>query len=334
MKAARLLAITLLLQARGKVTATELGRVLEVSERTIYRDIASLEAARVPVVAESGPMGGYSLSEGYRMDPTQFSGEEAASLAIGGAALRGLLESDLGGALQQALAKIEAALPPEIRDGVRAGRERFLFDSARWYTSAGLPEAHFPILRLAVIHGRRVRLCYQSRGADRDEWREVDPLGLVNKAGTWYLVGFCMNRTALRTFRLARILAVEALEIPRDLYQDFDLARYWRDSRARVEARTSYNVQVRVDGALAPDVLAHKLTFIRAERLPDGTLEAEIDFEFLDAAINFAMRFGPLIEILAPPEARKAVAVAAEAVFARHGGSQSHILPNSAFGGV
>jgi predicted DNA-binding transcriptional regulator YafY len=227
MKAARLLAITLLLQARGKVTATELGRVLEVSERTIYRDIASLEVARVPVVAESGPMGGYSLSPGYRMDPTQFSGEEAASLAIGGAALSGLIETDLGGALQQALAKIEAALPPEFRDGVRAGRERFVFDSARWYERAGPPEAHFSSLRLAVIHGRRIRLCYQRRDAEQDEWRDVDPLGLVNKAGIWYLVAHCLTRNALRTFRLARILAVDVLEVPRATYKDFDLATYW-----------------------------------------------------------------------------------------------------------
>ncbi len=318
MKAARLLAITLLLQARGKVTATELGRVLEVSERTIYRDIASLEAARVPVVAESGPMGGYSLSSGYRMDPTQFSGDEAASLAIGGAALRGLLESDLGGALQQALAKIEAALPPEFRDGVRAGRARFLFDSAQWYASAGPPETHFPTLRLAVLHGRRVRLAYQRRDAERDEWREVDPLGLVNKAGIWYLVGYCLNRKALRTFRLARVLAAEALEVPRASYPDFDLASYWRESRARVEAHTSDPVLVRIDGALAPDVLARPLSFLRAIRLPDGTLEAEIDFEFLEAAVRFAMRFGPMMAIVGPPDARPAVAVAAEAVAGRH----------------
>jgi predicted DNA-binding transcriptional regulator YafY len=318
MKAARLLAITLLLQARGKVTATELGRVLEVSERTIYRDIASLEAARVPVVAESGPMGGYSLSPGYRMDPTQFSGEEAASLAIGGAALRGLLESDLGGALQQALAKIEAALPPEFRDGVRAGRERFLFDSAQWYASAGPPEPHFPSLRLAVLHGKRVRLSYQRRDAERDEWRDVDPLGLVNKAGIWYLVGYCLTRNALRTFRLARVLAVEVLEVPRAIYPDFDLATYWRESRARVEARPSFPVLVRVDGALAPDILARPLAFLRAARLPDGTLEAEIDFEFLEEAVSFAMRFGPMLEIVGPPEVRQAVASSAQAVTERH----------------
>src|SRR5579875_2701454 len=115
MKAARLLAITLLLQARGKLTATELADVLEVSERTIYRDIASLETARVPVVAESGPDGGYSLPDGYRVDPTRFSGEEAASLAIGGAILQGVQGVAMAASLQQALAKIEAALPPEHR---------------------------------------------------------------------------------------------------------------------------------------------------------------------------------------------------------------------------
>src|SRR5579871_6938981 len=101
MKAARLLAITLLLQARGKLTAHELGRLLEVTPRTIYRDIASLDEARVPVVAEPGPDGGYSLPDGYRVDPTRFSGEEAASLAIGGATLHGLQETTLAATLHQ-----------------------------------------------------------------------------------------------------------------------------------------------------------------------------------------------------------------------------------------
>jgi predicted DNA-binding transcriptional regulator YafY len=318
MKAARLLAITLLLQARGKLTATELGRVLEVSERTIYRDIASLEGARVPVVAESGPEGGYSLAPGYRMDPTQFSGEEAASLAIGGAILQGLHESDLAAALQQALAKIEAALPPEFRDGVRAGRERFLFDAAQWYASEGQPDTHFPVLRAAVLHGRRVRLCYKRRDAAQDEWRDVDPLGLVNKAGIWYLVGYCLSRRALRTFRLARVLAVEALGIPRASYSDFNLAIYWQESRARIEAHTSFPVIVHADPELAVDILARPLTILRSIRLPDGSLEAEIDFEYQAAAVNFALQGGARLEIVAPEAVRAAVIAAAETVAARH----------------
>lgn len=318
MKAARLLAITLLLQARGKLTAQELGRLLEVTPRTIYRDIASLETARVPVVAEPGPDGGYSLPAGYRVDPTRFSGEEAVSLAIGGAILRGLRETSLAATLQQALAKIEAALPPEYRESVRAGRERFLFDTAQWYAASVPPDAHLPVLRSAVLHGRRVRLLYRGRAATQSEERDVDPLGLVCKAGLWYLVGFCRSKRALRTFRLARIQTVESLAARRDEYPDFDLSRYWEEARTRMEARRPFPVVVRVDPECAGELLERPLTLLRIDHGADGAVEAEIDLESLGHAVSFVLGFGPCLEVLAPAALRAAVAETAEALAGRH----------------
>ena len=318
MKSARLLAITLLLQARGKLTATELGRVLEVSERTIYRDIAALGEARVPVVAESGPEGGYSLIDGYRVDATLFSGEEAVSLAIGGAILHGLQEATPVGVLRQALAKIEAALPPEYREAVRAGQERFLFDAAQWYAGAAQPDVHLPILRGAVLHGRRVRLHYLGRDATQSEEREVDPLGLVYKAGTWYLIGFCHSRCALRTFRLGRILAAEPLAVPRGEYPTFDLARYWEENRARLEVRGSYMATVRAVPALAVELLGRPYTFHYARRFADGSLEASLDLESLELARAFALSCGPDLEVLEPAELRALVIASASAIVSRY----------------
>lgn len=319
MKAARLLAITLLLQARGKLTAMELAHVLEVSERTIYRDIASLEVARVPVVAEPGPDGGYSLPDGYRVDPTRFSGEEAASLAIGAAILHGLQETAVAASLQQALAKIEAALPLEYRPAIRAGRERFLFDAAPWYASVAAPDAHLPALRGAVLDGRRVRLRYSGRDAAQYEWRDVDPLGLVYKAGVWYLVGFCLSRCALRTFHLGRIDRLELLETLRDRYPSFDLARYWEESRARVEEQAPwFPILVRVDAASADDVLRRASKVLHTTRLPDGSLEVEVNLECQARAISFALSVGPELEVLSPIEVRAAVAAAATSIAARH----------------
>jgi len=307
MKAARLLAITLLLQARGKQTARELGRVLEVSERTIYRDIAALGEARVPVVAEPGPEGGFWLADGYRMDPTVFSGEEAVSLAIGGAILHGVRDMELGGAVQQALAKVEAALAPELRDSVRAGRERFLFDHLAWFAGAGVPDANLATLRMAVLHGRRVRLIYKSRDAAESEERDVDPLGLVCKAGLWYLVGFCFRRGALRTFRLCRIVGMESLAVLRASYPDFDLARYWEQARSLLEARASFPVVVWVDPGFVEELLGRRLTVLRSERCADGSLIAEIDLESLEQALHFAMRWGRSIEVREPAVLREAI---------------------------
>jgi predicted DNA-binding transcriptional regulator YafY len=318
MKSARLLAITLLLQARGKMTAEELGRELEVSERTIYRDIAALGAARVPVMADSGPAGGYSIAGDYRLDPTLFSGDEAVSLAIGGAVLRGLREVELTATLQQALAKIEAALPPEHRDSVRAGQQRFLFDGAAWYATASPAQPHLPILRSAVLHGWRVRLRYQRRDAMEAEERDVDPLGLVYKAGIWYLVGYCFSRSALRTFRVGRIVAVESLAAPRAEYPDFDLARYWEESRTRLEARRPFPVVLRVAAPMAADFLERPLTFLQISRCPDGTVEAEIDLDSLELSVSFVLGFGPHCEVLAPATVRDAVRTVASTIAQRH----------------
>lgn len=318
MKAARLLAITLLLQARGKLTAEALAAVLEVSPRTIYRDIVSLEAARVPVVAESGPEGGYSLPEGYRMDASRFSGEEAASLAIGGAILQGIAKGEMAASLQQALAKIEAALPPEYRGDVRAGRERFLFDATSWYAAAVAPAEHLSALRSAVLHGRRVRLCYMSRDAAQSEWRQVDPLGLVYKAGTWYLVGFCFTRRSMRTFKVGRITGVEVLDPPRAHYPGFDLGRYWRESRASLEGHIPFPVHFRADPCAAERLLGRPLTFLRTHSLPGGALEVEIDMESCAWAASFTLSFGPGLEVLSPAAVREAVASAATMIAARH----------------
>ena len=323
MKAARLLAITLLLQARGKLTAEGLAHILEVSPRTIYRDIVSLEAARVPVVAESGPEGGYSLPEGYRMDASRFSGEEAASLAIGGAILQGIARGEMAASLQQALAKIEASLPPEYRADVQAGRERFLFDAASWYTAAVAPAEHLSALRSAVLHGRRVRLCYTSRDAAQSEWREVDPLGLVYKAGTWYLVGFCFTRCGIRTFKVGRITGVEAPAPPLPAppcahYPGFDLGRYWEESRASLEGHVPYPVRFRADSCAAERLLGRPLAFLRTISLPDEVLEVEIDMESCSWAVGFTLGFGPGLEVLWPPQVREAVAAAALAIATRH----------------
>jgi predicted DNA-binding transcriptional regulator YafY len=319
MKAARLLAITLLLQARGKQTARDLGRVLEVSERTIYRDIAALGEARVPVVAEPGPEGGFWLADGYRMDPTMFSGEEAVSLAIGGAILHGLGDVALGGAVQQALAKVEAALAPEFRDSVRAGRERFLFDHMAWYKEAGEPDVNLATLRTAVLHGRRVRLIYKNRDAAESEERDVDPLGLVCKAGLWYLVGFCLRRGALRTFRLKRIVSMESLAVHRAAYPDFDLARYWEQARSLMEARLSFPVVVWVDPNYADELLGRPLTVLRSERCSDGSLIMEIDLESAEQALRFALSCGRRVVVRGPVSLREAVTSEIQALAVGYG---------------
>src|SRR5579872_6723734 len=174
-KTERLVAITLLLQARGKMTAHHLADVLGVSLRTIYRDMDALSLAHLPVSMDYGPGGGYYLPDDYHLDPATFTSDEAVALALGGAMAGGyrLFESDDG--LRRALVKLEAALPEEYRADVRAARERIVFDTAEWYRRpvAPPPSPHLETVRAAVWAARQVDLLYPRSDGPGAGWRRA-----------------------------------------------------------------------------------------------------------------------------------------------------------------
>src|SRR4029078_6676391 len=204
MRASRLVSLLLLLQSRGGQTAAELARELEVSVRTIHRDVDALSASGVPIYAERGPQGGIRLVDGYRTRLTGMTADEAEALFLSG--LPGpAAELGLGTVMTAAQLKVMAALPGELR--ARASRlvERFFLDAAGWFHgSEQVP--HLSTLAEAVWESRRVTITYQ-RGDSRVE-RVLEPLGVVLKAGTWYVVA--ANEEQLRTYRVSRVIDAEA----------------------------------------------------------------------------------------------------------------------------
>ena len=232
MRASRLVALLLLLQTRGRMTAAELARELEVSQRTIFRDVDALSASGVPIYAERGPHGGVRLVDGYRTRLTGMTPEEADALFLSG--LPGpAAELGLGTVMTAARLKVLAALPPELR--ARASRlvERFHLDAAGWF-HASEPVPHLPLLSEAVWEGRRIRLHYH-RG-HRTAERVVDPLGVVLKGGIWYLVArVAAVDGQLRTYRVSRVAEAELLEERFERPHGFDLAGYWADMTAAYE---------------------------------------------------------------------------------------------------
>jgi predicted DNA-binding transcriptional regulator YafY len=229
MRASRLVSLLLLLQTRGQMTAAELALELEVSERTVFRDVEALSVAGVPIYCERGPLGGVRLVDGYRTRLTGMTPEEAEALFLSG--LPGpAAELGLGTVMTAARLKVLAALPTELR--ARASRlvERFHLDAAAWFRSSdSVP--YLPALSQAVWVGHRLRIRYR-RGDDAVE-RVVDPLGVVLKAGDWYLVGASDGQN--RTYRVSRVSAVEVLGEPFERPPNFDLAAYWRESTAAFE---------------------------------------------------------------------------------------------------
>ncbi|WP_207783974.1 helix-turn-helix transcriptional regulator [Micromonospora globispora] len=247
-RASRMVTLLLHLQVRGQASGSELARQLEVSERTVQRDVEALVAAGVPVRSTRGPAGGYRLDGGYRTRLTGVGLDEAGALAFLG--LAGPAEQlGLGDMLEGARIKVWASLTGEARQ--RAGRtaERFHLDPVRWY---GTPEPVPCLTQLAdaVWRDRRVRLEYVRDG--RAATREVDPLGLVLAAGDWYLVA--LRDQQRRTYRVSRVRSVELLDEPVVRPAQFDLAETWAAARRELEdeEQTSVEVTLRVAARALP----------------------------------------------------------------------------------
>ena len=318
MRADRLLSLLLCLQSRGKMTARQLAAELEVSVRTVYRDLEALGAVGVPVVATGGPGGGCRLMEGWRSPLLGISAEEATALLAVSAG--GPLERiALGDALAQARLKLLASLPAGSRDRTSSAAARFHFDTRAWFKPAE-PVPHLAVLVDAVRQDRRLRITH-TRGDGRTSTRSVDPLGLVAKAGVWYLVA--RSSRGIRAHRAARITRAELLPevFPRD--PAFALADFWADWTERWEAsldRLPVSVRITTAGlAVLPEVLGDTTSAARATPDPeDGWHRLVLHFDSPLAARRRLLGFGPDVEVLEPAEVRAGLAETAERTAARY----------------
>ncbi|WP_115944279.1 helix-turn-helix transcriptional regulator [Amycolatopsis thermalba] len=321
MRASRLLSVLLLLQNRGRMTAEELAEELEVSVRTVYRDIESLSAAGVPVYAERGRAGGYRLLDGYRTRLTGLTGEEAQSLPLAGLP-DAAAELGLGTVLTAAQLKLYAALPDELRS--RAGKvaERFVLGVPGWFRGIeSLP--HLAEVAQAVWDSRRVSVKYR-RWDNSETIRLLEPLGLILKAGNWYLAAQCEG--AIRTYRVSRIRSLEpgaAFERP----AGFDLAAYWREWSEQFERRMYPRVAVVRLSPLGRDLVPFYLGAVGARALrecrevpdEDGWLRVELPVEPGAPALGELLRFGPELRVLEPADLRDQVAAAVDRMGAFYG---------------
>lgn len=310
MRASRLLSLLLLLQTRGRMTAPELAAELEVSVRTVYRDVESLSAAGVPVYADRGPAGGYQLLDGYRTKLTGLTSDEAVSLFLAG--LPGpAAELGMGAVLAGAQLKLLAALPPELRERAAHMRELFHLDAPGWFRDPE-PIPFLTEIGDAVWARRRLRVRYRSwrRG---EQWTTLDPLGVVLKAGLWYLVAAAGDK--IRTYRVTRVSAVEPLEEEFARPDDFDLAKFWQDWTERFE-RDSYTAQAEirlspVGRAKAVHLMAPAVHRAMEETASapdaDGWIHATVPIESVHHAVVDLLKLGPELEVLAPMDLREAV---------------------------
>jgi predicted DNA-binding transcriptional regulator YafY len=319
MRASRLVSLLLLLQSRGGQTAAELARELEVSVRTIHRDVDALSASGVPIYADRGPHGGIRLVDGYRTRLTGMTADEAEALFLAG--LPGpAAELGLGTVVAAARLKVLAALPTEMRGRASRLVERFHLDAAAWY-HADEAVPHLGELSEAVWECRRVQIGYD-RG-DKTVDRVLEPLGLVLKAGVWYLVALADGQP--RTYRVSRVSRVTTLDDVFERPERFDLAAFWTESSAAYERDTP---RAEVTLRIARDRLDRlrgvigERPYDTIERLddadPDGWIRLKVQLDWPNEVTTQILAVGPGCELLEPEPLRRRIAEEARRLAARY----------------
>jgi predicted DNA-binding transcriptional regulator YafY len=317
MRASRLLSILMTLQSRGRVSAPALAAALEVSVRTVYRDIDHLSAAGVPVWGDRGRQGGFQLREGWRTELTGLTADEARALFMAG--LPGPAR-DLG--LAQAAASVQlklvAALPVDWQADAERAASRFHLDPVDWFRGTALPE-HLKTVAAAVWSGQRLCMRYESWSSVSE--REVDPFGLVLKAGVWYLVA--RQGREMRTFRLSGIQQAVASTATFVRPRRFDLAAHWATSTQRFEEgvyRGFATLRVSPLGLAAvrrfSAVVAQSADRTAEEPDPSGWRTVTIPIESTPHATRELLKLGAECEVLEPIELRDAMRRDAERLLA------------------
>ncbi|MFE7170607.1 helix-turn-helix transcriptional regulator [Streptomyces sp. NPDC057616] len=308
MKSSRLVSILLLLQTRGRMTATQLAEELEVSVRTVYRDVEALGAAGVPLYGDAGHAGGYRLLDGYRTRLTGLTADEAEALFLAGAP-GPAAELGLGAILAAAQLKVRAALPPELRAHADRVSGRFHLDAPGWYADA--EEAPFlPQVADAVWNGRVLDVLYRRWAEPTDVERRLEPYGLVLKAGRWYVVA----GPGPRTFRVDQILRLAATGEEFTRPDGFDLAAYWTAYQRDFHDRL-YRAEALV--RLAPGVTLPRAVVVRTEE--GGRTLVRVPVESVERAHGEFLRMGTSVEVLEPPELRARLASTVAELAERYG---------------
>ncbi|HEX8294294.1 MAG TPA: WYL domain-containing protein [Pyrinomonadaceae bacterium] len=326
MRADRLLSIMLLLQVYRRLTAGELARRLEVSERTIHRDMEALSAAGVPVVAERGAGGGWALAGGYRTNLTGLNASEVQTL-FAGLPPSLLADLKLDRDSDAAHVKLLAALPEAARADAEYARRRVHVDVAGWGGGAAESVPHLHTIQEAVWRGRRLRFTYGGDCAGTPE-RVVDPLGLVAKGGVWSLVARAADGE-VRGYRVSRVTGARVSDEPCERPANFDLAAFWAGSVARFKLHApSFRATLRVhESVLHLMPYAGRFSRVESSGEPDasGWAIVRMRFQFEDDAAGLALGFGAKVEVVEPEGLRGKVLGMAEEVVAFYRGRGAHV---------
>jgi predicted DNA-binding transcriptional regulator YafY len=307
MRASRLLTIQMLLQSRGRMSARALAEELQVSVRTLHRDVDQLSAAGVPIYAERGRSGGFALLGGWKTSLTGLTQAESQAVFLSGLA-GPAAQLGLGAEVKAAQLKLLTALPSAWREQAQTVSSRLHLDPVDWYHEQE-PVPLLSVVAEAVWKDRRLAMRYESW--KRTSARTVGPLGLVLKGGMWYLVALLRDQP--RTFRVANILSAQVLDDSARPPPNFDLASYWADSMRRFE-RELYTGEAKLLATPAglkalgylSTAVARAVAAAAAPRRKDGRVRLRIPIESIEHATGQLLRLAPDVEVLEPAALRAA----------------------------
>ncbi len=311
MRADRLLALLMLLQTRGRMTAQYLARELEVSERTVYRDIEALSAAGVPVYCERGPGGGCALLDSYRTNLTGLKEDEVRALFMMSIPAP-LAQLGVSEELRAAMLKLTAALPTSRLQDQEHVRQRIYLDSVPWFT----PHDSLPYLKTikeAVWTDRRLDIVQKMWFGDLE--RRVEPYGLVAKTNLWYLIAAFKGH--LHTYPLSQIVYAAVTEETFARPEDFDLVAFWNEHCAEIEkSHSTFEVTLRIAPALHWTLARYLGETVQALAPADaeGWLTVQMSFESFEAARERILGFGGGAQVVEPEALRLSIADYAEQI--------------------
>lgn len=317
MRGDRLMKIVLLLQSRGRMSTRELAEELEVTARTVSRDLEALGQAGIPIVAYRGRFGGWSLMEGYRSGLTGMTPDETAALLL--RASSGPLDDvGLGGHYETALQKLRAAYPEPERQAAEFVRRRLLIDESEWNGSrSAVPEA-LAVCQEAVWTGKCLRFEYLKGSGGERSVRLVEPLGLVVKQGVWYLTA--KDGEIVKTFRVSKMEGAQATDDSFLYPQSFDLSAYWTEFlRAFPAQLPRYDTELVMNEQALCAFREERFAHIRrCERTADGHYAVQADLETPEFAQRFILGLGTSVRVLEPAELVSAIAEEARLVADRY----------------
>ncbi len=307
MRLHRLLGIMMLIDSRGIMKAGNLARILETSERTVYRDIDILCEAGIPIMSIPGPNGGYSFMEDYKINSNVLESGDAVTLLLSSMGIRPEKNTEMAQQLNNALIKLENSVSKEHKEEIIKAKERFFIDLDPWW-GRRIENQNIDTIKKAVLHLKKLKVHYKKYNGEISE-RIIRPYGAVVKNAEWYVAAFCEVKEEIRIFKCSRIENIEVLDESFSMAEDFHLEEFWGNSKQKFQEQASFKVEhsaypVKIKSYEERNQILQGFHVCSSMKIEDKWVY-DIDMISFQTACNVIFPLSDRVEVLEPVELRE-----------------------------